>query len=202
MNHAKLVNGDWWPDRDKTCHRVAYNFKGCEAAIGRCKKLDLVIQAGGNVGAWPKYLKKIFKEVYTFEPSAENFMLLMKNIEGLGIIAAYAALGKESGKCEIKKNPWNCGDDQTLPSIQGVEVVSIDSLNMNPDLIYLDIQGDEQEALVGGRETIERCSPVIAVEVDRKMLKARDKADPVEWLVALGYVQTGKHGQDFIFERD
>src|SRR6187551_2139418 len=134
----KEWKGDWWPDRDEVCWRVSYNFEGADKAIKKCKKLDLVIQAGGNVGVWPKYLKKSFKTVWTFEPSSENWDLMTKNIHGLDIQAVQAALGIREGRCSIKENPANCGDDQTVPG-KDVKVVAIDDLNLDPDLIYLDI---------------------------------------------------------------
>jgi FkbM family methyltransferase len=195
---TQLVRDDLWPARDETCHRVAYNFRGADLAVRRCNKLDLVIQAGGCVGAWPRYLRTLFAKVYTFEPSPENFGLMLKNREGLDIIKFNAALSDKVGRCGLKVNPRNCGDDQTTSGDE-VETVSIDSLNVDPDLIYLDIQGDEYYALKGAEETIERCSPIIGIEVDNKL--ARLKGDAVALLKALGYVQFGKSHQDWLFER-
>lgn len=194
----RLIQGDWWPERDRVCHRVAYNFDGARHAIKQCKKTELVIQAGGNVGAWPKYLKTKFKTVYTFEPSTENYDLLLKNIRGMDIRAYHAALGTSSGRCTVRKSQTNCGDDQTIPGDE-VEVVAIDDLGLSPDLIYLDIQGDELPALKGAVKTIEQYSPIIAIEWDRKMLR---HGDPVPFLEALGYQMIKKWKQDLIFRRE
>lgn len=194
----KLVQGDWWPDRDEVCHRVAYDFLGADHAIKQCKGTDLVIQAGGNVGAWPKYLKTRFKKVVTFEPSTENYELMLKNISGMDIRAYHAALWTSSGRCTVEKNTKNCGDDQTREG-EGIDRIAIDDLELSPDLIYLDIQGDEFPALKGAVQTIERCSPIIAIEWDRKMLR---HGDPVPFLESLGYKLTKKYKQDYIFNRE
>ena len=195
---TKLVRADLWPARDQTCHRVAYNFSGAALAIKRCRKLDLAIQAGGCVGAWPRHLRETFSRVYTFEPSSENFALMVKNLGDLDIQKFNAALSDKVGRCGLKLNPYNCGDDQTVAG-DDVDTVTIDSLGVDPDLIYLDIQGDEYAALIGAAETLERCSPVIGIEVDNKL--ARHKGDAVALLKELGYVQFGKSHQDWLFER-
>jgi FkbM family methyltransferase len=198
IGQTRVINNDLWPARDETCHRIAYDFRGADQAVRRCNKLDLVIQAGGCVGAWPRYLRTIFAKVYTFEPSPENFGLMLKNLSGLDIVKFNAALSDKVGKCGLKLNPRNCGDDQTTAG-EEVETISIDSLNVDPDLIYLDIQGDEYAALQGAAETLKRCSPIIGIEVDNKL--ARLKGDAVALLKSLGYVQFGKSHQDWLFER-
>lgn len=195
---TKLVNGDLWPERDQTCHRVAYDFRGADLAVRRCNELNLAIQAGGCVGVWPRYLRTIFSKVYTFEPSSENFGLMARNLGDLDIKRFNAALSNKVGRCGLKLNPYNCGDDQTIVG-DDVETVSIDSLGVDPDLIYLDIQGDEFSALIGAKETLERCSPIVGIEVDNKL--ARLKGDAVALLKDLGYVQFGRSHQDWLFER-
>lgn len=195
----KQIRGDWWPERDKVCNGVAYDFGGADKAIGFCRKTELVIQAGGCVGAWPKYLSKKFAKVYTFEPSPENFELLERNLAGSQVTAIHAALGREAGRCSIVTNPRNCGDDQTRPGDE-VSVVAIDDLHLEPDLIYLDIQGDEIAALEGARETLGRCFPVVGIEYDRG-LKGKPPGDTQGFLEALGYKLVKKHKQDLIFAR-
>lgn len=194
----KIVDGDFWPARDEVCSRVAYNFNGADAAIRRCKKLDIVIQAGGCVGVWPRYLRTIFREVHTFEPSAENFALMARNLGDLDIKKYNSALSDRLGLCGMKLNPHNCGDDQTVPG-DYVATGTIDMIGVDPDLIYLDIQGDEYHALLGASETLKRCSPVIGIEVDNKL--SRLKGDAVALLKDLGYVQFAKVHQDYLFER-
>lgn len=195
----KIVDGDFWPARDEVCSRVAYDFRGADTAIRRCNKLDIAIQAGGCVGVWPRYLRTIFSTVYTFEPSAENYLLMCRNLGDLDIEKFNSALSDKMGQCGLKLNPKNCGDDQTVRGGTGVDTATIDMIGCDPDLIYLDIQGDEYRALLGASETLKRCSPIIGIEVDNKL--SRIKGDAVALLKDLGYVQFGKVHQDYLFER-
>lgn len=194
----KVINGDWWPDRDKTCHVSSYNFKGADKALSFCRKTELVIQAGGNVGVWPRYLRTKFSRVITFEPSKENYELMLKNLSGVDVEIHHSALGEKAGKCGVKLNPLNCGDDQTVPGKE-VPVVAIDDLLLAPDLIYLDIQGDELPVLKGAMRTIRECSPVIAVEVDGSSM--RRHGDPRPFLQELGYELADRAHQDYIYVR-
>jgi FkbM family methyltransferase len=123
---------------------------------------------------------------------------MLKNLGELDIRKFHAALSDKVGKCGMKLNPYNCGDDQTIQGDE-VDTITIDSLEVDPDLIYLDIQGDEYFAIQGAKETLKRCSPIIGIEVDNKL--ASLKGDAVVLLKELGYVQFGKKGQDWLFER-
>ena len=194
----KVIQGDLWPLRDSVCCRSSYDFRAADVALKRCRKFDTVIQAGGCVGVWPRYLRQFFSKVYTFEPSSENYELMLLNLGGMDIVKVHAALSDRVGRCSMKLNPANCGDDQTVEG-DAVDTVTIDSLGVDPDLIYLDIQGDEYHAIKGTVETLKRCSPVIAIEVDNKL--ARIKGDAVGLLKELGYVQFGRVHQDYLFER-
>lgn len=196
---TQVLYGDLWPARDQVCHGVAYRLEGAEQAIKFCKAHDLVFQAGGCVGVWPRYLRNHFSKVHTFEPSIDNFELMQTNIAGIPDIEMhYACLSDKPGRKGIKENPKNCGDDQTREGDE-IDAVTIDSFHVEPDLIYLDIQGDEPLALLGAVQTIERCSPVIAIEVDNKLAKVH--GDAVGFLLTLGYKCVAKVSQDWIFTR-
>jgi FkbM family methyltransferase len=192
----KRINDDWWPDRDEGCHRVSYDLNGADIASSYCEKHDLVIQAGGNVGVWPRFLRGLFSNVWTFEPSAENYQLMLKNLSGLDVRMWHAALGARTGSCSMTLNPRNCGDDRTAPGLE-VEVIAIDSLGVNPDLIYLDVQGDELAVLQGAQETLSRCKPIVAFEHYAPYVEER--GDPVALLLGLGYARVDSYGHDEIY---
>lgn len=192
----KRINDDWWPSRDEACHRVCYDLNGAEIASSYCEKHDLVIQAGGNVGVWPRFLRGMFSNVWTFEPSTENYNLMLKNLSGVDVRMWNAALGRRQGRCSMTLNPRNCGDDRTGPGKE-IEVLAIDDLGVNPDLIYLDVQGDELGVLEGAVQTLGRCSPVVAIEHDRSLVAER--GDAAAYLHSLGYSELERYGQDRIF---
>lgn len=130
------------------------------------KTKGVCVQAGGNVGVWPKKLSKIFDVVYTFEPDVENFQCLVTNVPEPNVVKFQAALGKSHEMVQVTapEGPENCGAYQV---IQGgyIPTLKIDDLNLpRCDLIYLDIEGFEYFAIEGGLETIQKFKPVIAYE--------------------------------------
>lgn len=70
-------------------------------------------------------------------------------------------------------------DDKTVP----VQKLALDSLQLpRVDLIKIDIEGMELEALEGGREMIERCRPILLIE---QIKGGRD--DLRNWMLERGY---------------
>jgi FkbM family methyltransferase len=61
-----------------------------------------------------------------------------------------------------------------------VEVKTLDSFNLNPDFIKIDVEGFEHKVLVGAQKTLDRCRPILLIEgvapqdSTDTFLKARD----------------------------
>jgi len=201
----KQISNFWWPDNDKDCH---------PAVLKEVYKIDLldkylthkrvVVQAGGNVGVFPRKLATQFEAVYTFEPHPENYECLEDNCPEENIFMENAALGNDNKMIRVgssrKDLDNNCGAYQVLGE-GDVPTVRIDDLNLpNCDLIYLDIEGYELFALQGGAETIEEFHPVIVIE--NKQLPLMYDVDPdevIEYLVAkFGYKVAEKVQKDVI----
>lgn len=125
----------------------------------------LVFQAGGNVGVFPFRLADRFRHVVTCEAADDNFELLQRNAGHLKNIQAHkAAIGPNIGTIGLHRHRKNCGAHQTRGP-GNIPMISIDSLELKDcNLIWLDIEGMELEALRGGSRTIERFNPVIAIE--------------------------------------
>jgi hypothetical protein len=58
----------------------------------------------------------------------------------------------------------NWGAMQIEEAQEGIPMVTIDSLGVDCDLIQLDVEGFEENALKGAYQTIQRCKPVIIIE--------------------------------------
>lgn len=99
--------------------------------------------------------------VYAFEPSGENFRLLLKNIRVNGysnIIPVHKAVSDATRQAQLYLNPRDTGDHRLFkveregPTVS-VEVVRLDEWvegrEMRADLIQMDIQGSEMAALEG-----------------------------------------------------
>jgi len=154
------------------------------------------IQAGGCIGLWPALLSRYFEDVYTFEPDSLNYECMKYNLAGINNIHhQQAALGTKPGQCTIQRKEKyenNCVAGQVIDG-NDVDVITIDSLNLNHvDLIWLDIEGYEVNALQGAIETIKRCRPVIGVE-DYRHWKDYGNIEPQNWLARkLNYRSLGK----------
>lgn len=165
----RLINGIYWPDQDIDCHPVvSQQVNDLDKVLPLVKGDKVVVQAGGNVGIWPKRLSKHFEKVYTFEPDKENFECLIQNVNEENVIIHHAALGDEKINIHMVGTKRNCGAYQVEEG-GDTPVMRIDDLGLEAcDLIYLDIEGYELMALNGGIETILKFHPVIAYE-DKKL---------------------------------
>ena len=130
-----------------------------------------VVQAGGNCGMYALFLSKLFEQVYTFEPHPRNFECLRRNIKlADNIIAENVALGESPGEGTVYGGSnRNVGtykvDSSGIREGNPTKIITIDSLNLQScDLIYLDLEGFEPQALTGAVETINKFKPVIIVE--------------------------------------
>ena len=158
------------PEGDtKTIPAIELEWKNkAETILSLCKNKDVVVQAGGNLGVFPFYLSKIFKEVYTFEPVPKNFKCLIENIMGRGNIHTYEyGLGDNWGHTSILKEvPQNCGAIQLEYCDDGeMSVIPLDFLILDSmDLLWLDVEGFEVKALKGASKSIAEYRPVIVAE--------------------------------------
>lgn len=150
------------------------DLESLEAFLPLVKGRTAVVQAGGNVGIFPKRLAEVFQTVYTFEPAPQLFACLMQNAPEKNIVRFQAAVGSERqliGLARRRRDGSDKPEHDGLMHVSGSGVVPtllIDDLNLPAcDLIYLDIEGFEMYALLGAARTIRRCRPVIVVEVNR-----------------------------------
>jgi FkbM family methyltransferase len=134
-----------------------------------CGRKNLVVQAGGNAGLYPKQYSQLFQSVVTLEPDYRNFTCLCCNVTEENVVKYQAAVGDVESSIELETNPrWNETNTGAL-KIKGhgdIKQITIDSLNLDPDLIHLDIEGFEAFALLGAQATIARSKPLIVLETN------------------------------------
>jgi FkbM family methyltransferase len=164
--------------------------------LDHVKDTKCCIQAGGAVGVWPTRLAQYFDSVISFEPEPVNYKCLEWNTRDVdNLKCVNAALGVDGfvrmDRTEGEKH--NCG---AFYVVEGgdIPVMSIDGLDINPSLIYLDIEGSEYNALQGALDTIDRCHPVIGLECKFK----RYGGDPIKMLKGLGYKEIAKYKNDIL----
>jgi FkbM family methyltransferase len=185
----KKINDFYWPDHDADCHPVVPNqLEDLQYALTHVKNQNVCVQAGGNVGIWPKRLGELFKTVYTFEPDPENFNCLARNVTDHNIVKLNAGLSNKHELITVKSpnvvHDNNCGAYQVTQGGQ-IPTFKIDDLNLTEcDLIYLDIEGYELYALEGAVETITKFKPIIALEQKFLPIMYQDNPEAAsEWLI-------------------
>jgi FkbM family methyltransferase len=143
------------------------------------KKFDVVVQAGGNCGMYPRFYKNYFKTVYTFEPDELNFSCLDINCDGPGFFKFLGGLGAKREKLSLqRKSSRNVGTHTIVNTPGDIQMYRIDDLNLSDcDLIHLDIEGYEKNALIGAEQTIKKFKPVIITE----------RSHGADFLKSLGY---------------
>lgn len=137
------------------------------------------IDVGACIGDSAVLFEREFcdKNVYTFEPTKENFRLLKRTLElndSKRIIPINKALGAKSGTMKIRYCTENIGGSSALFSDDGTiaEVVEITTLDdfvrenkIEVGFIKVDIEGFEMEFLKGAKETICAQKPAMLLSI-------------------------------------
>jgi len=165
-----------------------------------------VVQAGGNLGLFPKRLATEFATVYTFEIAADCFEMMTENAPEENIIRFQAALGERHGlvgACRVRRDgkpDAHEGITHVVPH-GTIPTLLIDDLALPVcDLIYLDIEGYELYALRGAVETLQRCRPVVALEINKSLKYVGLTPEQVTgFIAAQGYKRLLQLGSDQVF---
>jgi len=165
-----------------------------ETYLKHIVKKDVVIQAGGYCGIFPRLLSQIFDTVYTFEPDPLNFFCLTNNCQESNIIKAQGALGDSNELITpIIRVNTNRGMNVVLHDIASkIPTYRIDDFALKScDFIQLDTEGHEYKILKGAIKTIDKFRPVISVE---------DTNNSIENLLKdFGYSKRDKTFRDTIY---
>lgn len=187
-----------WIAEDRHClpniHREWNMYR--DKILAATPERNVVVQAGGNCGLYPFLYAKFFEKVFTFEPDPQNFYCLAENCKSNKIIKFNTAVAERSGYLGMGViDPANVGMHKIGEGGITIFGMSIDSLDLKEvSLIHLDIEGYEYEALLGAKETINRCKPTIVLEIT-------EKHQEIESLMkALGYKSHGEFGcRNYLF---
>jgi len=175
LSGYRRERGLLWPDYDKRCAEVTFDEMAelVPSVMLHVKGNRLAVQAGGNCGQMPRMLAERFGTVYTFEPDHRNFVALTVNTAELPNVFRYqAALGRSDtdlrglGDGDGRYPGSNCGALYMDGKAFGwIPTLTVDGLNLpGCDLLALDIEGGEAQAILGASWTIQRYRPVVVIE--------------------------------------
>lgn len=127
----------------------------------------VALDVGANIGTHTVPFAE-FLEVHSFEPQTIPYNLLRENIK-LNNRKAHlynCAVGHKVGTTHMKDgcNKDNFGSVRVGTSGEEKKMITIDSLDLEPDLIKIDVEGAEGLVLFGAQETIDKHRPVIFFE--------------------------------------
>ncbi|MCP4264224.1 MAG: FkbM family methyltransferase [Candidatus Brocadiaceae bacterium] len=154
---------------------------------------------GANIGNHSVYLAPEFEQVYSFEPNRRTFMLLQANAMLRSNISTFnIGLSDRKETRQVVFSPTNVGaasvERDSLPENSQTASFELDRLDDLPilknrtdiDLIKIDVEGHELEALKGAEETLKRCTPCICMEVLKSEIED-GSSKALQFLKSIGY---------------
>lgn len=180
------------------------DLRNLDVALGFFPRRRTAIQAGGNLGLFPKRLAEEFARVYSFEPDAKLHACCVNNAPEKNIHHIQAALGSDRSPVAMhggRRDNSGRASHEGLTHVVGagkIPQILIDDLKLGDvDLIYLDIEGYEHRALVGAVDTIARCRPMIVVEINGTGRHYGVTSEETrQWITQRGYVRVFRQNSD------
>lgn len=127
-------------------------------ALKHVYKFDIALDCGAHRGIVARYLATRFDLVVCVEPSVYATCITLPNAKVIR-----KAVGDKPGRAALEHGRKNTGQRHIVEG-DTVDVVTIDSLNVRPDFIKLDVEGYEYLALLGAERTIREYRPVVLFE--------------------------------------
>lgn len=172
----------------------------------------LMLDLGANLGQSALSANKIQRGIHVFSieanPGYRSGLEMTKRLLGERFRYQLTGVGAATGELEfhvpvrasrmlLEEGTFDLGTlaspaSVTRLGVNGVDysvqvhripVIPVDSLNLFPQIVKMDLQGFELEALKGMRETIERTEPVFLIEI------GETHSDVGRFLRDLGYVE-------------
>lgn len=178
--NKKFIYGWWLPEEDQ--HFEGYFSKSIQVGdkrlyqpqhIDRCfhhikNRKHTAIDVGGHCGFWSFYLGGNFKKVYAFEPVKIFRECFKKNIPHENVELVPIALGNENGFVRMNVELENTGATHVSNKTDGLNKVELKKLDdygfTDIDFIKIDVEGYENQVVLGAKETLLRNKPIIIIE--------------------------------------
>jgi FkbM family methyltransferase len=140
------------------------------AETGMPLETGVAIDAGANVGAYARFMAGRFSHVHAFEPAADTFECLKRNIQDWHLtekVTVYcSALSSQPENVKVAAGWRRRSISRKVIGRGSIPAITIDSLGLGKvTFLKLDVEGYEEKVLIGGLSTIGRCRPYIMMEV-------------------------------------
>jgi len=165
----------------------------------------VALDLGGNVGMMAVPLSKYYEKVFTFEISPVIRECLKLNTEHYSNIEVMDCGTSDHIGLEMFHKSRASGTSRI--SDEGEELLpvkTIDSFNFNNvDLIKIDVERHEYNSILGAAETINRCSPIMIIEIHsrRTRLSYKNRQRVMNLMYDLGYYIVDVRRRDYIWKK-
>lgn len=208
------AHGWWFPDQDTHFAEMldkniakggqaVYQEPVRRASVAHCKKHHVAIDIGANVGLWTRDLCQLFQQVHAIEPVADFRDCLRENVPATNLTIHDCALGAEASMINMIITPNNTGHSHVDPHSLGqgkTQMKTLDSMGLPAtDYIKIDCEGYEYKIILGGKNYIKSCRPVIVVEQKfHKDTGIVDNGEAIDLLTSWGMRLLQKKNHDLI----
>ena len=201
------INGFYLPDNERHMERTiekdpsGYQTQARLALMFAAARYDLVIDVGAHIGTWAKDLSGAFRTVVAFEPVPSNIECLRRNVPSARIEAV--ALGAKPGRVNLSPVDDNTGACYVWPDGEiSAECRTLDSYNLAPDAIKIDVEGQELSVLQGAVETLTTYWPALCIECKGGPERyGIGQFESVKFAESLGYDMILQINGDFILKK-
>lgn len=176
-----------------------YELKELQALRAIFPPGGVFVDIGANVGNHTIFAAQHLgaSKVIPFEPNPQAFELLVQNVvvNGLHEVVDLSMLGvglsdRREGGYAMEKRARNLGGARMLEGKGDLDVYRGDELmpELRPDMIKIDVETMELRVLDGLSGILDRCRPVLLVEVD-----VENDAAFAAWMDRAGYAVAGTY---------
>ncbi len=157
------------------------------------------IDIGAYTGVYSIFFAKFcgFRTVYGFEPNPTVFERLLNNVNLNELINMnhielhQMAVGKESGNIELFSKDFSMTSSSSMTKTEDTTVINnvimttLDELTLNSPvaIIKIDVEGHENDVLLGGEQLIKQDMPILIVET----LNREKEEEITNMLLDFGY---------------
>ena len=188
-----------------------FDRKSFDLMMSACKNFRVALDVGAHVGTWSIGMAQKFEQVWAIEPMDINYKYLIDNTKDItNIHTIQTAVGDGVwSNMRMAAGSQNSGQPHIVTGEEiAVQIIPMTTLDecfpeiTHVDLLKIDVEGYELQVLHGGKSLIERCSPVIQVELNGLAKRYNGSDGAVSrHLESIGYKLFGRENKDYVYTR-